>query len=94
MTKYEILYIINNNASDEDKQAVIDKLESIVTSNGGTVENIDKWGTKKFAYTLQDYSTEGYYVLMNFEADEKVPALLDRQVHIMDNAKRCMIIKK
>ena len=94
MTKYDILYIINNNASDEDKQAVIDKLESIVTSNGGTVENIDKWGTKKFAYTLQDYSTEGYYVLMNFEADEKVPALLDRQVQIMDNAKRCMIIKK
>ena len=94
MTKYEILYIINNNASDEDKQAVIDKLESIVTSNGGTVENIDKWGTKKFAYTLQDYSTEGYYVLMNFEADAAVPALLNRQVQIMDNAKRCMIIKK
>ena len=94
MTKYEILYIINNNASDEDKQAVIDKLESIVTSNGGTVENIDKWGTKKFAYTLQDYSTEGYYVLMNFEADAAVPAWLNRQVQIMDNAKRCMIIKK
>ncbi len=94
MTKYEILYIINNDASEEAKQAVIDKMESIVTSNGGTVENIDKWGTKKFAYTLQDYSTEGYYVLMNFEADAAVPALLNRQVQIMDNAKRCMIIKK
>ena len=89
-----MLYIINNDASEEAKQAVIDKMESIVTSNGGTVENIDKWGTKKFAYTLQDYSTEGYYVLMNFEADAAVPALLSRQVQIMDNAKRCMIIKK
>ncbi len=89
-----MLYIINNDASEEAKQAVIDKMESIVTSNGGTVENIDKWGTKKFAYTLQDYSTEGYYVLMNFEADATVPALLNRQVQIMDNAKRCMIIKK
>lgn len=94
MSKYEMLYIINNDASEEVKQAVIDKMESIVTSNGGTVENIDKWGTKKFAYTLQDYSTEGYYVLMNFEADATVPALLNRQVQIMDNAKRCMIIKK
>ncbi len=94
MSKYEMLYIINNDASEEAKQAVIDKMESIVTSNGGTVENIDKWGTKKFAYTLQDYSTEGYYVLMNFEADAAVPALLSRQVQIMDNAKRCMIIKK
>ena len=94
MSKYEMLYIINNDASEEAKQAVIDKMESIVTSNGGTVENIDKWGTKKFAYTLQDYSTEGDYVLMNFEADAAVPALLNRQVQIMDNAKRCMIIKK
>ena len=94
MSKYEMLYIINNDASEEAKQAVIDKMESIVTSNGGTVENIDKWGTKKFAYTLQDYSTEGYYVLINFEADATVPALLNRQVQIMDNAKRCMIIKK
>ena len=55
MSKYEILYIINANASDDAKQAVIDKLESIVTGNGGTVENIDKWGIKKFAYTLSDY---------------------------------------
>ena len=94
MSKYEILYIINANASDDAKQAVIDKLESIVTGNGGTVENFDKWGIKKFAYTLSDYSTEGYYVLMNFEADENVPALLNRQVQIMDDAKRCMIIKK
>ena len=34
MSKYEILYIINANASDDAKQAVIDKLESIVTGNG------------------------------------------------------------
>lgn len=94
MSKYEIYYIINNDASEEEKQAVIDKLESIVTSNGGTVESIQKEGTKKFAYTLRDYSTEGYYVLMNFEANENVPALLTRQVQIMDNAKRCMIEKK
>lgn len=93
MTKYEILYIINNEASDENKQAVMDKLESIVTSNGGVVENVDKWGTKKLAYPI-NYKNEGYYVLMNFEADENVPALLDRQVRIMDDAIRCMIIKK
>ncbi len=93
MTKYEILYIINNEATEEVKQTVVDKFESIVTSNGGTVESIDKWGTKKFAYPI-NYKTEGYYVLMNFEADEAVPALLDRQVVITEAANRCMIIKK
>lgn len=93
MNKYEILFIIESDTTDEAKQNVIDKLESIVVSNGGAVENIDKWGTKKFAYPI-DYKTEGYYVLMNFEANAEVPALLDRQIRIMDEANRCMIIKK
>lgn len=93
MNKYEILYIIENDVTDEAKQTVIDKLESIVISNGGTVENIEKWGTRKYAYPI-DYKTEGYYVLMNFEANAEVPALLDRQIRIMDETNRCMIIKK
>lgn len=93
MNKYEILYIIENDVTDESKQTVIDKLESIVISNGGTVANIEKWGTRKYAYPI-DYKTEGYYVLMNFEANAEVPALLDRQIRIMDETNRCMIIKK
>ena len=93
MTKYEMLYIINNDTTEEVKQTVVEKLESIVTNNGGTVENIDKWGTKKFAYPI-NYKTEGYYVLMTFDADETVPALLDRQIVITESANRCMIIKK
>lgn len=93
MNKYEILYIINNSLDDEAKQVVVDKIESIVTSNGGTVENIDKWGARKFAYPI-DYKTEGYYVLMNFEAESTVPALLERQIRIMDETFRCMILKK
>lgn len=88
-----MLYIINNDTTEEVKQTVVEKLESIVTNNGGTVENIDKWGTKKFAYPI-NYKTDGYYVLMNFEADETVPALLDRQIVITESANRCMIIKK
>ena len=93
MTKYEILYIINQDTTEEAKQIVVDKLESIVTNNGGTVESIDKWGTKKFAYPI-NYKTEGYYVLMNFESNEEVPAMIDRQIVITEDVNRCMIIKK
>lgn len=93
MNKYEMLYIIENEASEEKKQAVIDKLSDIVTTSGGTVESIDKWGTRKYAYPI-DYKTEGYYVLMNFEADATIPAELDRQIRINDDTVRCMILKK
>ena len=93
MNKYEMLYIIDNDATDEKKEEIIAKLSDVVTSNGGTVENIDKWGTKKYAYPI-NYKTEGYYVLMNFEAAPTIPQELDRQIKIIDQAVRCLILKK
>ncbi len=93
MNKYEILYIVENSLDDEAKAAVVEKFQNAVVALGGTVENVDKWGTKKFAYPI-DYKTEGYYVLMNFEAAETVPAELDRQMRNADSIIRSMIIRK
>ena len=93
MNKYEILYIVENSLDDEAKAAVCEKFENAVVALGGTVANVDKWGTKKFAYPI-DYKTEGYYVLMNIEAAETVPAELDRQMRSSDAIVRSMIIRK
>lgn len=93
MNKYEILYIVENSLDDEAKAAVCEKFENAVVALGGTVANVDKWGTKKFAYPI-DYKTEGYYVLMNIEATETVPAELDRQMRNSDAIVRSMIIRK
>lgn len=93
MNKYEVLYILKNDVADEVKQAIVDKLSEVVTSSGGTVESVDKWGTKRFAYPI-DYQNDGYYVLMNFEANAEVPAELERQIRITDEAIRCMVVRK
>lgn len=93
MNKYELLYIIDNGISDDEKQVVIDKIENEITSNQGTVDSVDKWGTRKFAFPIND-KNEGYYVLTNFTAPAEVPTLIERQVQILVNAYRCMIIKK
>ena len=67
MNKYEILYIIDNDVSEEDKAALVDRFSDLVVKLGGTVDGIDKWGTRKYAYPIND-KNEGYYVLMNFTA--------------------------
>ena len=93
MNKYEALYIIDKDVTDEGKQAVIDKLSEAVTSKGGEVLNVDKWGIRKYAYPI-NFKTEGYYVLMNFNAPASVPAELDRLVRIMDETVRIMTVRK
>ena len=47
MNKYELLFIIDNSAADEAKEAIIAKMSQLVTDNGGSVEKVDKWGAKK-----------------------------------------------
>ena len=92
MTKYEMLYILSNKLEDEAKEAVIAKFQAIVTEAGGTVEGVDKWGTKKLAYAI-DYQTEGYYVLVNYTADPSFVAELDRIFNITEGVMRSMTTK-
>lgn len=90
MKSYEVLYIINAKAQDDAKEAIIEKFSALVTSLNGTVDTVDKWGMKKFAYPI-NYMSEGYYVLMAFTAEETVPAEISRQMRITDDVIRHMI---
>ena len=93
MNNYELLYIISNELSDEAKEAVIAKFSAIITDNGGTVDSVDKWGTRKLAYAI-NYKTEGYYVLVNFASNPEFPKELERIYGITDGVMRTITIRK
>lgn len=92
MNKYQMLFIIDNGIDDEAKDAVVEKFTGVIESLGGSVSMVDKWGTRKYAYPI-NYKTEGYYVLVQFEADPTVPAELDRQMRINENVVRQLITR-
>ena len=93
MNSYELLYILNNELAYEAKEAVIEKLNAVVTANGGTVDSVDKWGTRRLAYPI-NYKNEGYYVLVNFTAPATLPDELERVMRINDAVVRFMIVKR
>jgi len=92
MAKYEMLYLINNDLTDEAKEAKFAKFENVVTSMGGSIVSTDKWGTKKTAYPI-NFKNEAYYVLMTFEADGKVVEELKRIAGIDADIVRRLITK-
>ena len=92
MAKYDMLYLIINDLTDEAKDAKIAKFEGVVTSMGGNVLSTDKWGTKKTAYPI-NFKNEAYYVLMTFEADGKVVEELKRIALIDADIVRRLITK-
>lgn len=92
MRKYEMLYILTATLTDEEKDAIIAKFENVVKTAGGNVEKVDKWGVKKLAYPI-NYKSEGFYVLMSFEASTTVVAELKRIAGITDGVIRRLITK-
>ena len=93
MKSYEILYIIEANTTDEKREEIISKVKALVEDNGGKAQEPEKWGVRKFAYPI-NYKNEGYYVLMNFEAPETVPQILESQLLILDGVVRQMTVAK
>ena len=93
MTKYEMLYILDASLADEAKEALIKKFEDLVVENGGAIEKTDRWGLKKLQYPI-NYKTEGYYVLMTFEAEKTLVVELKRIIGITDGVIRRLITKK
>ena len=90
MKNYELVYVVRPNAEDEVKEAVLNKIQEVISANG-EVEKVDTWGNKKLAYPIAKF-TEGFYVLVNFKATADHPKELDRNLKINENVIRHMIV--
>ncbi len=92
MTNYEITFIISSILEDSKKEEVIETVKSII-SKDGSVEKVDVWGMRKLAYPIQKRE-DGYYVVLEFNANPDLPKELDRRLKIMDGVIRHIIINK
>lgn len=90
--KYELMYIINPNLSEEETAAVVEKFKALVEQNG-TLEEMEEMGKRKLAYEI-NYISEGCYVLVKFTSGPDFPAELDRVLGITDGILRSLITRR
>ena len=88
---YETLYVIDPDLSEEAVKGLVDKFNALIAENG-TVGEVSEWGKKRLAYPIND-KPEGYYVLVNFEADPAFPAELERIFGITEGIMRSIVIR-
>ena len=93
MNQYEVLYVITPELDEEADKVVMDKFADIITQNGGEIEKTDVWGKRRLAYPI-DYKTEGYYVLVVFNANPELPRELERNMRNDERLMRYMVTRK
>ena len=87
--KYECMYVLNPNLTEEETAAIVEKFKALVEANG-TLDEMEEMGKRKLAYEI-NYLTEGYYVLVKFTSGPDFPAELDRVLGITDGVIRSLI---
>lgn len=90
MKAYEILYIVNPADDEKTKDGVLERIQTTIKKDGGTIDGIDNWGKRELAYEI-DKLSEGDYTLVNFTADPQSISELDRVCRINDAIVRHMI---
>lgn len=92
LNKYEIVLVFSVKKGEEAVEALKGKFLDMIKANG-TLGEVDEWGKRRLAYPI-NYETEGYYVVAQFEAEDNVPAELDRVINITDGVLRSLIVAK
>lgn len=93
MKAYELLFFVAPSIDEETRLAVMKRIETAITADNGTIDNVDNWGKRKLAYEVNGL-TDGDYTLIDFHANPESIAELDRVLRITDAVERFMIVKR
>jgi small subunit ribosomal protein S6 len=92
MRPYEVMIIFSADLEDSEIESFIERSLDLLRSNGATPGVVNRWGKRTFAYEVK-HRREGYYVLIEFSAEPKAIADLDRFLLLLDEVVRHKIIR-
>ena len=86
---YEGMYILRPTLSDDAREKALNKITSIISSLGGSIEKIIDWGRRKLAYEIKD-CMEGNYYLIYFTLPTNAIGELITENHLHEDLLRFM----
>ena len=52
MKAYELLLLLNPSLDEEANAAVLEKIQGVITADGGVVDKVEPWGKRKLAFEI------------------------------------------
>ncbi|WRS30828.1 30S ribosomal protein S6 [Actinomycetaceae bacterium MB13-C1-2] len=93
MRKYELMVILDPTIEERSIGTSMEKILRQVTTEGGTVDNIDVWGKRHLAYEIQKHS-EGYYVVADLTCSSDMAKEIDRQLGLNESVLRTKLLRR
>lgn len=91
MRRYETIFILDPDLSEEGRVPVFDKLNELIPAQGGTLLEMDQWGLRRLAYEIKK-KPRGYYVRVDYCGSGAVVNEMERFFRIDDRVLKYMTV--
>jgi small subunit ribosomal protein S6 len=90
MRNYELAYIADPELSDQDVEALEERVKGWIEAAQGEVTKIDRWGKRRLAYPIRKRN-EGYYTIMQLSLPPQAGPQIERDLRLSEQVLRYMI---
>lgn len=92
MNKYETVFLMKINLTEEQKSKVIDTIKNYINKNG-KITHTEDCGEKILAYRINEHKM-AYYYLIEFDAKPEAISELERMYRINHDILKFIIVRK
>ncbi len=92
MRTYEVMTIWRPGLSEDEVRAQVADMEGMLREKGAEIGESDFWGKRRFAYEI-DHETEGYYAVVEFQAEAPAVGELERNLSLSDDVLRHKVLR-
>ncbi len=91
MREYETVFVLHPSYEDKEVEAEIQAISDIITTQGGEVLNVDRWGRRRLAYEIKRVH-EGIYTLIYWRGAGNTPDDIKRRFRLNERMLRYMTV--
>ncbi|MBV1702483.1 MAG: 30S ribosomal protein S6 [Hyphomicrobiales bacterium] len=92
MALYEHVFMVRQDATTQQVDALTEQFKAIITANSGTIAKLENWGLKSLAYRVKK-NRKAHFCLLNIDAPSAAIVEMERQMGISEDVLRFLTIK-
>ena len=89
---YELVLVFSPELAEKDFEAKIDSVGRFITSKGGVISGVERWGKRRLAYPIKHY-VEGSYVLARLKLKPASGKELEANLRISEEVLRHLLVR-
>lgn len=89
---YELVMVVTPELTDEKFESRINSVSQFITSHGGAIDNLDRWGKKRLAYPIKK-ALEGSYLFFHIKLPPEASRELEANLKISEDILRHLLVR-